>query len=74
MKTRFLAWDMRFGRIVVQTGSLEALHRILREGEYPMALMLLGESSTLTFRDTDMAKFATAAHVYAINRQMNSAT
>lgn len=73
MKTRFLAWDLRFGRVVIQAGTLDALQRILREGEYPLALMLLGESDTLTASNcTTPEQFAVAVNVYNVNRMLGA--
>lgn len=71
MKTRFIAYDLRFGRPVIQTGSLGELHRILKEGEYPLPLMLLAESDTLTLWNWDMQRLAVAIDVYNVNRMLD---
>lgn len=69
---KFLAFDLRFGRIVIQAGTLDGLKMIIREGGYPEGMLIRIESGEMTAWDWDMQRVETGARIYAINRKLQN--
>lgn len=69
---KFLAYDLRFGRIVIQAGTLAGLNMIIREGGYPEQMLIRIESGEMTAWDWDMQRVETGARIYAINRKLQN--
>ena len=67
---KFLAYDLRFGRPVMQASTLETFNMLIQEGGYPEAMLIRIESAEMTAWNWDMQRVETGARIYAINRTL----